>query len=188
LIITSNTQPGTPPAAPSGLSVTGTSSSSVSLAYTDNSSDEFGFEVWRGTSSGVCGTGTLVGNAAANVTSFTDTSASPATTYFYAVSAYNGGGSSAVCTNEVSATTNAGAAISASGNGYKVKGVQNVDVTWSGATGTDVDIHRNNTVITTANDGAFTDNIGVKGGGSYTYKVCEAGSSTACSDSFPIVF
>ena len=189
LIITSNTQPGTPPASPTGLSVTGTSSSSVSLAYTDNSSDEFGFEIWRGTASGVCGTGTLVGNAAANVTAFTDTSASPSTTYFYAVSAYNGGGSSALCTNEVSATTDAGPAISASGNGYKVKGVQHVDVTWSGASNGVNILRDGGTVGSSANNaGTLTDNIGSKGGGSYTYQVCDAVNSGDCSDTFQIVF
>ena len=189
LIITSNTQPGTPPASPTGLSVTGTSSSSVSLAYTDNSSDEFGFEIWRGTASGVCGTGTLVGNAAANVTAFTDTSASPSTTYFYAVSAYNGGGSSALCTNEVSATTDAGPAISASGNGYKVKGVQTVDVTWSGASNGVNILRDGGTVGSSANNaGTLTDNIGSKGGGSYTYQVCDAVNSSDCSDTFQIVF
>ena len=66
---------------------------------------------------------------------------------------------------------------------YKVKGVQYADLTWSGFTGiTSVDIYRNaNYVTTTANDGAHTDSINKKGGGSYTYKVCEANTMT-CSN------
>jgi hypothetical protein len=34
--------------------------------------------------------------------------------------------------------------------------------------------------MTTANDGAYTDPIGGKGSGTFTYKICEAGTST-CS-------
>ena len=71
---------------------------------------------------------------------------------------------------------------------YKVKGVQHADLTWSGATSASVDVYRGSTeVITTANDGFHTDNIGAKGGGSYTYRVCEAGTST-CSPNVTIVF
>jgi subtilisin family serine protease len=64
---------------------------------------------------------------------------------------------------------------------YKVKGMQKVDLSWSGATGAMVDIWRNGTfLVSTANDEAYTDAINRKGGGSYTYKVCEAGTAT-CS-------
>ena len=62
--------------------------------------------------------------------------------------------------------------------GYKVKGWQKADLTWSGAGGTNVDIYRNDVnVATTANDGFYTDPIDNKGGGSYTYRLCEAGTS-----------
>ncbi len=81
-----------------------------------------------------------------------------------------------------------GGGISLSVTGYKVKGVQHADLTWSGATATHVDVHRNGVVITTtANDGAYTDNIGQKGGGSHTYKVCEAGTTT-CSNEATVTF
>lgn len=66
-----------------------------------------------------------------------------------------------------------------SANGRKVRGRQVVDLSWAGSSATDVDVYRDNSVIdTTANDGSYTDNLNVKGGGSYTYKVCEAGTST----------
>jgi hypothetical protein len=65
--------------------------------------------------------------------------------------------------------------------GYKVRGLQKVDLSWSGATSTNVDIYRNGSVIATvSNSGAYTDNIDSRGGGSYSYQVCEAGTST-CS-------
>jgi hypothetical protein len=65
--------------------------------------------------------------------------------------------------------------------GYKVRGLQKADLTWSGASSSQVDIYRNGSLlITVNNDGFYTDNIDNRGGGSYTYQVCEAGTST-CS-------
>ncbi len=75
-----------------------------------------------------------------------------------------------------------------SASGYKVKGKQHADLSWSGAAGGSVDIYRDNVLIATAaNNGAYTDNIGVSGGGTYTYQVCESGSST-CSNSATVAF
>ena len=72
---------------------------------------------------------------------------------------------------------------------YKVKGVQHADLTWSGATSTNVDIHRNGAPLTTTtNDGFHTDVIGSRGGGSYTYEVCEAGTTTICSPEVTVSF
>ena len=73
--------------------------------------------------------------------------------------------------------------ITLSANGYKVKGAQRVDVTWSGALSTKIDVYRNGVrVATTANDRFHTDAINKKGKGTYTYKVCEAGTSTCSQD------
>jgi subtilisin len=79
--------------------------------------------------------------------------------------------------------------------GYKVKGVQHADLKWGGVTPAKVDIYRNGTPIDPliekeldVGEGTYTDNIGNKGGGSYTYKVCEAGSTTACSNEFTVSF
>jgi hypothetical protein len=63
----------------------------------------------------------------------------------------------------------------------KERGLQKADLTWSGATTTNVDIIRDGTVIATVADtGSYRDNLNVRGGGSYVYQVCEAGTST-CS-------
>jgi hypothetical protein len=63
-----------------------------------------------------------------------------------------------------------------------------VDLSWSGATSTNVDIHRNGMVIaTTGNDGSYTDSIGARGHGTYTYQVCEAGTNT-CSNQVTVTF
>ena len=72
--------------------------------------------------------------------------------------------------------------ISLSVTAYKVRGVQHADLTWSGATSTNVDVIRDGVIVaTTANDGAYTDSTGQRGGGSAVYQVCEAGTST-CSN------
>jgi PKD repeat protein len=78
--------------------------------------------------------------------------------------------------------------ITLSALGRKVKGVKNVDLTWSGANSGSVDVFRNNALVTTtANDGTHTDAITTKGGGSFTYRICEAGTST-CSNNATVTF
>ncbi len=84
--------PGTPPSAPSDLTASATSSTSVDLAWTDNASDETGFEVERSLD-GV--SFALVGTTGADVTAFTDSGLTAASSYWYRVRATNGAGSSA---------------------------------------------------------------------------------------------
>ena len=73
---------------------------------------------------------------------------------------------------------------------YKVKGVRAADLTWTGATATNVEIYRDGAVIATrpATPGTYTDNIGGKGAGSFSYKVCNQGSTTVCSAVVSAVF
>jgi matrixin/Big-like domain-containing protein len=72
--------------------------------------------------------------------------------------------------------------------GYKEKGLQKANLSWTGLTATTVDVYRSNTKIsTTANDGSMTDAIDNRGGGSYTYKVCAAGTST-CTNQATVTF
>jgi hypothetical protein len=73
--------------------------------------------------------------------------------------------------------------------GYKVKGMQKADLTWSGLSSTSVDVYRGGAKISTsANDGKETDNIDKKGTGSYSYKVCVAGSVVTCTNSVSVTF
>jgi carboxypeptidase T len=61
-----------------------------------------------------------------------------------------------------------------------------VDLTWANVAGASVDVHRNGTLLTsTANDGAFRD---TRGRGTWTYKVCQAGSSSVCSPERSVTF
>ena len=85
----------------------------------------------------------------------------------------------------VSGTT---AGITLSARAYKVKAVKTVDLTWSGTSTQNVDILRNGVFLTsTADGGAYTDKILLKGGGTYTYKVCDEGRAR-CSSEVAVVF
>src|SRR6266480_2493797 len=73
--------------------------------------------------------------------------------------------------------------------GYKIHGLQKVDLFWSGPTSGFIDIYRNGVLIATvANDGgSYTDNINRTGKGTYTYRVCEAGTGN-CSNQVTVRF
>jgi len=69
------------------------------------------------------------------------------------------------------------------GTGSKVQGRWSADLSWSGATSTNVDVFRDGSKLaTTANSGTYTDQTNFRGGGSLTYRVCEAGTSTCSND------
>lgn len=66
--------------------------------------------------------------------------------------------------------------------GYKVKGRHHADLTWTGASSTSMDVYVDGALwATTGNDGAYTWASDLVGGGSHTFQVCEAGTST-CSN------
>jgi len=72
---------------------------------------------------------------------------------------------------------------------YKVKGAGAVDLSWTDSTSTDVDVYRNGGLLVTIPDvGSYTDNDLGKGGGSATYQVCEAGSTTICSNEVTVIW
>jgi subtilisin family serine protease len=67
------------------------------------------------------------------------------------------------------------------------RGGNRVDLAWSGATGASVDLYRNGSpLVTTANDGAYTDKL-KRATGTFTYRVCEVGTST-CSNDASVTF
>jgi PKD repeat protein len=123
----------------------------------------------------------------------TSTAANPSKSYAaagtYTVTLTVTDDAGATATTSQSVTVSApGGGISLSASGYKVKGVQHADLSWSGASGSNVDVYRDGTrVATPANTGSYTDNIGAKGGGSYVYRVCNAGTST-CSGNVTVTF
>ena len=84
---------------------------------------------------------------------------------------------------------NGGGDFTMTANGYKVRGYHTVDLSWSGATTTSVDIYRDGQLITTtANDGAYTDSMNSKARGvTYSYQVCEESSSN-CTNTADVSF
>jgi hypothetical protein len=70
----------------------------------------------------------------------------------------------------------------------RVQGVNTVRLTWSGATTNRVDIYRGGVLIaTTPNDGSYIDFTGDTGRARYTYRMCEAGTTT-CSNVARVTF
>ena len=92
------------PAAPSGLVATPVSSTQIQLTWTDNSTNEGGFGIYRrrwGTADFPTTPQITVGPG---ITTFTNSNLSSNTLYYYKVTAYNNGGESAF-SGPVSATT-----------------------------------------------------------------------------------
>ncbi|MDH3512007.1 MAG: fibronectin type III domain-containing protein, partial [Gammaproteobacteria bacterium] len=176
---------GNPPVAPANLNAVAMSASQVDLSWTDMSDDEFGFEVERSTDGS---SWQYVAMAAANSNAYTDDTVIGDTFYYYRVNASNAAGPSA-WDGPVSVQTPVGAVLS--GSGYKVKGTKHVDLSWTGGAAQSWDIYRQGSVIYTVpvgSPGTHTDNIGTKGGGSYTYLMCEAGGTSNCSNEVTVVF
>jgi fibronectin type 3 domain-containing protein/predicted esterase len=94
--------PGAIPLTPTNLVAEGISKSAIRLAWTDNASDETGFEIFRATSQS--GPFTLIQTTAANVETFTNSGLARNTPYIYRVRAKKAGGTSAY-TDDVAAST-----------------------------------------------------------------------------------
>ncbi len=66
---------------------------------------------------------------------------------------------------------------------------QNVSVTWSGATGSTVDLYLNRAKVgQEPNDGLYTASRPLPGLAKYTYHVCQLGSLTMCSNEATVSF
>jgi hypothetical protein len=72
---------------------------------------------------------------------------------------------------------------------YKLRGLQTVDLTWTGVSGSSLaDLYRNGVrFLTVANGGSWTDALNLKGAGSYSYRVCAAGTTT-CTNTATATF
>jgi hypothetical protein len=110
--------------APSGLNFTSTTALSTALNWSDNSSNEVGFAIYRSTDGGV--TYSFLTQTAADAISFTDNTVLPGTNYFYRVMAVTEGALSSASQNDV--TTPAAGNISSTGAG----GLWSSPATWIG--------------------------------------------------------
>jgi hypothetical protein len=76
-----------PPTTPGSLASTNRTASTISLKWNDNSTDEYGFKIYRSISEydGF----SEIGSTTANVTTFTDKNLQPDITYYYRIKAFN---------------------------------------------------------------------------------------------------
>jgi hypothetical protein len=117
-----------PPSAPSGLSAvvdSGTPNSRINLTWSDNSSDETGFEIYRSTDNS---NWTLVTTTAANTTSYPNSGLLSGTRYYYRVRAVNGMGASGYTTGNA---VTGGAAQAPSGLSALPVGETSILLTWT---------------------------------------------------------
>lgn len=148
--------------------------SGLTASFTDTSSDSDGTIASRSWNFG--------DGATSTATNPSHTYAASGT-YTVSLTVADDDGATASTSKSVTVSSGSGGGITLSVVAYKVQGVKRADLTWSGATSTNVDVYRNNVlIITTANDGFHTDNTGSRGGGTNTYRVCEAGTSTCSND------
>lgn len=141
------------PNAPSGLGAVAASSSQINLSWTDNSSNETGFEIKRATDSAFTQSVTWRGGIQGS--SYSDTGLSASTTYYYKVRA-EGATQDSAYSAAVSATTNpSGATIPNAPSGL------NATATSSQATLTWTDNSTNETgfEVKRATDSAFTRDV-----------------------------
>jgi serine protease len=111
-------------------------------------------------------------------------------TYSITLTVTDNAGASASSTRSVTVTAPAPpppppSAIALTVTTSKVRGSTSARLGWTGASGS-VDVYRNGSKAATVSGSSWTDNIG-KGGGSRSYQVCNAGTST-CSNSVTITY
>ncbi len=179
----------TPPAAPTGLGAIG-GDGQVSLDWADNTeSDLAGYDVYRGTASG--GPYGKVNVSLVAASAFTDTGLVNGTTYYYVVRAVDLSNNPSGNSNQASATPQAPAPAGAPSGltaSAAQQGTVKVDLAWAGG-GATIDVYRQDPgaasltlVATTSNNGSYRDNLGRRPpSGTYTYRVCNAGTGQ-CSN------
>ncbi|HXB96239.1 MAG TPA: fibronectin type III domain-containing protein, partial [Puia sp.] len=145
------------PAAPSNLKATALSYKSIQLNWTDNSTNETGFEIWRSTSPNNSGAAILT-TTGAGATSFIDSTASASTQYFYEVRAVNANGVSLFTSNYTEAEFKFnGNYIDSTGNGHTLTPINTptFDATNKQEGSSSVKLNGTNQAITINNTGGW---------------------------------
>jgi FtsP/CotA-like multicopper oxidase with cupredoxin domain len=115
------------PADPTNLTATTVASTQVSMAWTDQSNNETEFRIERSDNGGAWN---MVGQTAANVTTFSDTGLTPTSNYSYRVYAYNTVGYSLNPTNVIAVTTTTGTPPAAPSNLLSTPTQSSLTLTW----------------------------------------------------------
>jgi titin len=180
------------PVAPTNLEATGSTSSSVSLAWTDNASNETGFVIFRAES--MNGTYARIDTVAANETVFTDTELTGATQYFYMLQAINEEGHSQKTEPAMGQTvgpfTPTGLAAESPTNTTIVVTWEDTSIGETGFVIERADYGEDNYIEvgqTTANEVTFTDE-GLTFGNSYQYRVKSVLDDLSSDFSEPFTF
>ncbi len=178
------------PAAPSNLSASALSSSSIKFLWTDNSNNETSFVVYRWNGS----TWVQIATVGANVTSYTDTGLQASTTYFHYVCARNSTGAGCGSTYSTATTLNSSAtvpvapsalsAVALSSSSIKVSWVDNsnnetsfVVYRWNGSTWVQIS-------TVGANVTSYT-NTGLQASTTYFHYVCAQNSAgSTCASTY----
>lgn len=157
------------PAAPTGLAVSGTTASSVSLTW-NTDSGATSYNAYRN--------GSEVGSASS--TSYTDSGLSARTSYTYTVTAVNSAGESAQ-SSAVAATTQdtSGGGIPVAPTGLTISSTttRSVTLAWNASSGaTGYNMYRNGNEVGSSGSTSYTDN-GLSAGTTYIYAVTAVNSS-----------
>jgi hypothetical protein len=119
------------------------------------------------------------------------TSALVAGIHTITASVTDSGGLSGSSSIQVTVTAPPSGAITLTAVPVKIKGVRYADLSWSGASAGGIDIHRNGSLYKTGVPNTpqpYRDEIGGKGAGTFTYRVCNAGGTTTCSNTVTVAF
>ena len=92
-------------------------------------------------------------------------------------------------TSQTSRTFAVTSAITLSASGQATATEKNLSVTWSGASGTTVNLYQNRALLgQEPNDGQYTGSRALPGLSTYTFYVCQLGSLTLCSNEATVSF
>jgi PKD repeat protein len=152
----------------------------LQCSFTDTSTDPGGSVVgWSWTFGDT--TGSTAQNPSHNYAS--------AGTYTVSLTVTDNGGLTNSTSKQVTVTSGGGGGggFQLTASGRKVKGVNTVDLSWTGVSGS-VDIYRNNSFLTSDSASPFTDSTGTKGSATFTYKVCVPPGTSNCSNTATVVF
>ncbi len=108
--------------------------------------------------------------------------------YAVSLTVTDNGGATGSQSQTVTVTAPAPDNITLAARGYRSGKTPKVDLTWSGSSAANVDVFRNGVkIVTTPNDGLYTDALARGSSGTFTYRVCNA-STTTCSPNASVVF